>query len=110
MSFDRLLQILGIALAVYLLFSVYSCMQADIEHFEAIGNEKVLVIRRTPSGSILRCYETYRKDLIESDTSYLIRDRVEIPSQNTEVYFVDTYTEGYHENGLDACFRNLITH
>lgn len=111
--FDHVEQIfmaLFIILLIFMTFMVSRALSEMNEREEQIGNEQVLLIQRAENGSIIRCHETYNKYVRQNETTYTIEDRVRIPVSNTEMYVVETYTEGYHENGLDACFRNLITH
>lgn len=101
---------LFVFLIIFMIFMLAKAYSAGSERAEQIGNEKILLIQRAENGSIIRCHETYNKYVRQNETTYTIEDRVRIPVSNTEMYAVETYTEGYHENGLDACFRNLITH
>ncbi len=101
---------LFVLLLIFMIVMLSKAYSAGSERAEQIGNEKILLIQRAENGSIIRCHETYNKYVRQNETTYTIEDRVRIPVSNTEMYAVETYTEGYHENGLDACFRNLITH
>ena len=101
---------LFVFLIIFMIFMLAKAYSAGSERAEQIGNEKILLIQRAENGSIIRCHETYNKYVRQNETTYTIEDRVRIPVSNTEMYAVEPYTEGYHENGLDACFRNLITH